>query len=112
METNTNQTNGKTATPVSAAAWQNINSDTTQNINLYLVSKSQLKQTGYSYRIWYRNLCFLKLLLIFLIHDRVKYQGVSELAALQWIIQLVNALPWITKWAREKKVLVERGSGY
>lgn len=50
-ETKTNQTNGKTATPVSAAGWQNINSDSIQNINLCLVSKSELKQTGYSYWI-------------------------------------------------------------
>lgn len=44
METKTNQTSGKPAAPVSG--WQNINSDTIQNINLCLVSKSELKQTG------------------------------------------------------------------
>lgn len=49
METETNQTNGKTATSDSAAGWRNFNSDTIQNINICSVSKSKLKQTGWSY---------------------------------------------------------------
>jgi len=57
-------------------------------------------------------MCFLKLLLIFLIHDRVKHWDLTELATLQWVIWLVNALFWISKWVKENKVLVKRGPGY